>query len=61
MIARVGEEEEEMVQRRGSPIRHVPIGQDYQQEEKRTSTGRITPHTRVALLPAEYDTLATGH
>jgi len=40
MIARVGEEEEEMVQRRGSPIRHVPIGQDYQQEEKRTSTGR---------------------
>ena len=26
-----------------------------------TSTGRITPHMRVTLLPVEYDTLATGH
>ena len=26
-----------------------------------TSTGRITPHTRVTLLPVAYDTLPTGH
>ena len=26
-----------------------------------TSTGRITPHTRVTLLPVAYDTLPTGY
>ena len=39
MNARV-EEEEEMTQQAGSPIRYLPIEKDYQQAEKRTSTGR---------------------
>ena len=75
MNARV-EEEEEMTQQAGSPIRYLPIEKDYRQVEKRTSTGhierpllvnsatstgRITPHTRVTLLPVAYDTLPTGH
>ena len=50
-----------MTQKAGSPIRYLPIEKDYRQAEKRTSTGRITPHTRVTLLPVAYDTLPTGH
>ena len=72
-----------MTQQAGSPIRYLPIEKDYQQAEKRTSTGRrsdqycsqsepllvnsatstgrITPHTRVPLLPVVYDTLPTVH